>query len=284
MNIQIIVATILFAPIIGGLIAGIDRIITARMQHRVGPPVLQPFYDVLKLFGKENIAVTNDQSLYAVLYLVFNIITLVMFTLKMDLLLILFMLLLAVASLVMGAMSANSPFSKIGAQRELIAILAYEPILISSVIGMYFVTGSFNIGRILQSDRMLFLDLPLLFIAFTYVLTIKLRKSPFDFSTSHHGHQELVKGLTIEYSGPSLAMIEIAHWYETVLLLLFAGLFFANNLYVAAAAIAICYFAEILVDNIAARLTWQIMLKSTWIPGLMIAVVNMVWVYIKYHV
>ena len=34
---------ILIAPVIGGLIAGIDRKVTARMQGRVGPPVLQPF-------------------------------------------------------------------------------------------------------------------------------------------------------------------------------------------------------------------------------------------------
>ena len=44
-----IVAYIILAPLIGGLFAGIDRKLIARMQGRVGPPVLQPFYDVLKL-------------------------------------------------------------------------------------------------------------------------------------------------------------------------------------------------------------------------------------------
>ena len=48
---QILSATlyVLLAPLFGGLIAGIDRKITARMQGRKGPPVLQPFYDVFKL-------------------------------------------------------------------------------------------------------------------------------------------------------------------------------------------------------------------------------------------
>ena len=47
-----IVAYIVLAPFVGGFLAGLDRIISARMQGRVGPPVLQPFYDVLKLFEK----------------------------------------------------------------------------------------------------------------------------------------------------------------------------------------------------------------------------------------
>jgi formate hydrogenlyase subunit 4 len=41
------------APLFGGLLAGVDRIVSARMQGRVGPPLLQPFYDVGKLFEKE---------------------------------------------------------------------------------------------------------------------------------------------------------------------------------------------------------------------------------------
>ncbi len=44
---------LLLAPIIGGLVSGIDRKLTARMQGRVGPPIFQPFYDVGKLLEKE---------------------------------------------------------------------------------------------------------------------------------------------------------------------------------------------------------------------------------------
>jgi len=71
--------------------------------------------------------------------------------------------------------------------------------------------------------------LPGIFISILFVLTIKLRKSPFDLSTSHHAHQELVKGLTTEFSGSSLAMIEVAHWYENIMLLGFVYLFFASS-------------------------------------------------------
>ena len=44
---------VVVAPLFGGLLAGADRIVSARMQGRVGPPLLQPFYDVGKLFEKE---------------------------------------------------------------------------------------------------------------------------------------------------------------------------------------------------------------------------------------
>ena len=50
-----VIGTILFgliAPVVGCLLAGLDRIISARMQGRVGPPILQPYYDVRKLFEK----------------------------------------------------------------------------------------------------------------------------------------------------------------------------------------------------------------------------------------
>ena len=47
-------ALLIISPFIGGLLIGIDRKLTARIQNRRGPPIVQPFYDVLKLFGKED--------------------------------------------------------------------------------------------------------------------------------------------------------------------------------------------------------------------------------------
>ena len=62
------VAFAILAPIIGCLLAGIDRVISARMQGRVGPPLLQPYYDVRKLFAKEKVTVNSVQDVYAVSY------------------------------------------------------------------------------------------------------------------------------------------------------------------------------------------------------------------------
>ena len=69
-----LIGTLVFAvlgPVIGCLLAGLDRKITARMQGRVGPPLLQPYYDVRKLFGKERVSVNTTESAYVVAALVF---------------------------------------------------------------------------------------------------------------------------------------------------------------------------------------------------------------------
>ena len=66
-----VILYLVLAPFVGGLLEGADRIITARMQGRVGPPLLQPFYDLGKLFSKQMIAVNNVQLLLNLSYLVF---------------------------------------------------------------------------------------------------------------------------------------------------------------------------------------------------------------------
>ena len=111
-------------------------------------------------------------------------------------------------------------------------------------------------------------------------MTIKLRKSPFDLSYSHHAHQELVKGVTTEMSGKTLAKVEVMHWCETVLFLGWTGLFFVwgspvtIGLGVIAALAA--WFFEIWVDNNFARVKWQAMLKSAWLVALFCGGINVV--------
>jgi formate hydrogenlyase subunit 4 len=111
------------------------------------------------------------------------------------------------------------------------------------------------------------------------VLTIKLRKSPFDLSTSHHAHQEIVKGVTTEFSGPMFGLVELAHWYENIFLLGFVYLFFAWNPAIAIVAIVIVYFLEIVIDNTFSRVTWQTTLKSSWIFAGMIGLANLAILY-----
>ena len=83
------------APIVGGLLAGWDRRISARMQARQGPPIFQPFYDVLKLFHKENVVVRRSQNYYIFFFLLFVIFTGALFFAGFDLLLMVFALTLA---------------------------------------------------------------------------------------------------------------------------------------------------------------------------------------------
>lgn len=280
-NTIIVIAVLIVAPIVGGLLSGLDRKITARMQNRVGPPILQPFYDFFKLIGKEKITVNQTQMVYVLGYLLFAATSLIMLVFKQDLLMLVFVLTFSNLSLVIGAMSVRSPYSKIGAQREIIQMLAYEPVLLLMVVGIYLTTKSFMIESIFAYEKPLIFTLPLVFLAFLYVLTIKLRKSPFDFSTSHHGHQELVKGLTTEFSGLQLAIIELTHWYDLVLLLGLITLFFAKPWWVGILIALVSYFLELVIDNISARVTWRWMLKMTWLIGISAALTNIIWLYAK---
>lgn len=266
---------ILLAPLVGGLLSGIDRKVTAHMQGRVGPSIFQPFYDVGKLFEKDPAEVNGTQRFYVISYFVFAVFTGALFFAGGDLLLVVFALTLAEVFLVLGAYAANSPYSHVGAERELLQVMAYEPIMILSAVGIYMVTGSFAVSDILNYPMLLVILLPGIFLGFLYALTIKLRKSPFDISTSHHAHQEIVKGVTTEFSGPNLGFIEVTHWYELVFLLGFAYLFFAANWIVGIIAVIIVFLLELFIDNTNARVKWQLAVKSTWAITLIVAIANL---------
>jgi ech hydrogenase subunit B len=267
---------LVLAPFLGGLLAGLDRKISARMQSRLGPPLLQPFYDVLKLWQKENIVVRRSQNFYIFFFLLLVIFTGSLFFAGSDLLLVIFALTLAAIFFVLGAYKASSPYSFIGAERELIQMMAYEPMVLLTAIGMYMVTKSFHVHAIASHPSLLVLTLPGIFIGFLYTLEIKFRKSPFDLSSSHHAHQELVRGITTEFSGRGLAMIEVAHWYENVFLLGWVYLFFAAWPMAGIAASLAVFLFVILVDNVFARLKWQAALKSAWAVAMVLGFGNIV--------
>ncbi len=252
------------APVLGGLLAGWDRRITARMQSRQGPPIFQPFYDVLKLFKKENVVVRRSQNYYIFFFLLLTVFTGGLFFAGADLLLVIFALTLAAIFFVLGAYKASSPYSFVGAERELIQMMAYEPMVLLTAIGMYMVTKSFHVDAIAGHGSLLVFALPGIFLGFLYTLEIKFRKSPFDLSCSHHAHQELVRGITTEFSGRTLGMIEIAHWYENVFLLGWVYLFFGSMPVLGVVVALAVFLFVILVDNVFARLKWQTALKSAW--------------------
>ena len=262
------------APVIGGLLAGWDRRVSARMQSRQGPPILQPFYDVIKLWHKENIVVRRSQNFYIFFFLLLVIFTGALFFGGSNLLVVVFALTLAAIFFVLGAYKASSPYSFVGAERELIQMMAYEPMILLTAIGMYMVTKSFYVHEIASHPTLLVLALPGIFLGFLYTLEIKFRKSPFDLSSSHHAHQELVRGMTTEFSGRALALIEIAHWYENVFLLGWVYLFFASSPVLGVAVSLLVFGFVILVDNVFARLKWQTALQSAWLVAVVLGFGN----------
>ena len=279
-KIILVICYILFAPLIGGLLDGFDRKISAKMQRRVGPPLLQPFYDVIKLFSKQVIFVSRYQIFFLLSYTVLIILTGVMFFAGTDILMCFFVMSTGATFLYLSGMVTSTPYSTMGANRELLQMMAYEPAVLLTCVGFYLAEGTFNVGQIASSNVSAILYLPGFFIAFIFILTIKMRKSPFDLSTSHHMHQELVKGLTTEMGARNLAIFQVTEWYENVFLLGVVGLYIINcNPYSLIAAVLVVfatYFLEILIDNTSARVKWDTMLKVSWGVTLFTAGINLI--------
>ena len=255
------------APFAGALLEGLDRKVAARMQGRKGPSLFQPLYDIHKLFCKQSVVVNSVQDFLVCGFLVFVVFTGALFFWGGDILLVFFALTLAGIFFIMSACSANAPYSSMGAQRELMQMMAYEPMVLLTAIGFYIATGSFSVRQIAQAPVSAICYLPGFFVGFLFILTIKFRKSPFDISTSHHAHQEMVRGITTELSGNILALVTLSHWYENVFLLGVVGLFIINSSWVSIPAAILVFLAaflfETLVDNVFPRVKWQEMLKWT---------------------
>ena len=276
-----VVATLVFAvlaPVVGCLLAGLDRKVSARMQGRVGPPLLQPYYDLRKLMGKERASVNGSEGVYVTCALVFTLLAGGVFFAGGNLLLSVFLVTLSALFFIVAAYSTRSPYAEIGAQRETLQVMAYEPMVLLMAVGFFMAVGTFDVAGVFSIDAPAICTGWGVFLGFLFILTIKLRKSPFDLSMSHHAHQEIVRGITTEMSGPTLAKVEVMHWAENVLFLGWVGVFFVwgNPASIALAVVVAvaAYFLEVFIDNNFARVKWQAMLKSAWAVALVLGGIN----------
>lgn len=272
-------AIFLIGPLLVGLSMGVDRRITARMQNRRGPPILQPFYDILKLFSKRPMMLGDLQGLFAAFCLTFQAAAFGLFAFGGDLLVVFFVSSMGSAFLVLGAYSAPSPYSHLGANRELLAMLAYEPVLFLAVIAVGINGGSFLASEVQPG---LLESIPLVLIALVPVLIILLEKSPYDVPTAH---QELVSGPYVEYSGPYLAILELGRMYQLAFVYGIATLFVwsvdpladvALKLFLAFALL----FVTIIIDNTTARLTRGNMVLFMLTAGVGLIALNLIVSYI----
>ena len=266
----------LTAPFAVGFLMGVDRKLTARMQNRVGPPLVQPFYDLFKLLGKERRLINPSQAYFALGYLLLEGTSLVVLAAQGDLLVVFFLSGAGSLFLVLGAFSARSPFSQMGAQRELLQILAYEPVFFLIIVSIGIQEHSF-ISRDMSQN--LIVTLPLSLIALVAVLVIKLQKSPYDIA---HAHTELVSGPLVEYSGPYLATVELARWAEIAVVFGILTLFWNDPEPVAAllgkmVLVFAALFTTLVIDNVTARLTRRRMVTFTLSFGIALVAANIIW-------
>lgn len=267
------------AAVIGMLMQGCDRVISARMQGRVGPPVLQPYYDVRKLLSKEEATVNRYQDIFIYIFFALVCTSTFFFFAGFNILLVIFTYTLSSVFLILASNVSESPYAGVGGAREALQVMAYEPAVLLYAVAFFVASGSFNVRELFSTNLPMVVSSPAIFVAFVFILTIKLRKSPFDLSMSHHAHQDLVSGLKTEFCGKTLAVLELAHWIESVLFMAWTGAFFIFaswwSILLAIVACVALYFFEIWIDNNFARVKWQLVLKSSWLVTIVAALINL---------
>ncbi len=263
---------IAFAPIIGGLLYGFERVLRARMQNRQGPPVLQPFYDMFKLIDKQAFIVNPYHSILGIMHFFTLWVVVAFVILGGNLLYAIFLHLLASIFLILAGFSVKSIYSHLGANRELLAMIAYEPLLIMLAVGFYMISGSFDIAIIRENPSSL-LPLVLLFLAFLMLIPIKLKKSPFDATEAH---QEIVGGVEVEFSGVFFEFMYMARWLEYLFVYLLLILFAGDSILLGLVLFVNVFLLVNLVDNSTARVRIKHLIKIVLTIGLSLGILNLI--------
>nr|MBQ1578676.1 NADH-quinone oxidoreductase subunit H [Oscillospiraceae bacterium] len=222
----------LFCFLTGMLLCGIDRKLVARMQKRIGPPILQPFYDFFKLLGKETIvpaAANRTVFLLAplvglaaqvVLQLFIPVFHFNAFRGVADVIVILYLLLIPALSVILGAASSGSPYAGVGLSREMVTVLSVElPLVlvllaVAKTVGNALGTGlCFSLTDIVNyqiANGSLLTRLSMLPAAAAMLLIIpgETGSHPFDAAEAE---TEICEGMLAEYSGAPLAVYKLSH-------------------------------------------------------------------------
>lgn len=220
---------LLFLAVVGAFLSWFDRKITARVQFRKGPPLLQPFYDFFKLLlVKETILPKHGSPVIFLLAPVFAVTGAVMagvFILlplcgittgfKGDLLVIFYLLTIPSFSYIIGSLASGNPLAAIGSSREMKLILSYELTFLLVIAGIIMKAGQqFDLYTIINTQQtgspfIGSISGVLLFIVGMFCIQAKLALVPFDIPEAE---TEINEGIFIEYSGTAYALIKLAKY------------------------------------------------------------------------
>jgi formate hydrogenlyase subunit 4 len=227
-----IAMVLLFAP----LAQGILRKITARIQSRQGPPVLQPYFDLLKLLGKEDIEsgecpIMQRFAAYLSLSIVLCIACFVPIGFSVplgstgDVILLIYLLTLSGICTLVAGLAAGSTYSLLGISREMMSMITLEPLFaIALVVGAVH-ANSFSLDAVLGGSVYKTAGIPLSGVLMLAVMLLSfqafVQRVPFDISEAE---TELMEGPLMEYSGPKLALFKYAQMAKLVI---YSALFIA---------------------------------------------------------
>ena len=237
----------LFCFLAGMLLCGIDRKLVAKMQKRVGPPILQPFYDFFKLCGKETIIPASASkttfliaplvglAALVVIQLFIPVFSFSAFSGMADVIVILYLLLIPAMSIILGGAASGSPYAGVGLSREMVTIISCELPLVLVLLAVAKTVGSamgtglcFSLSDIAAYQAMngsLITKLSMIPAAAAMLLIIpgETGNHPFDAAEAE---TEICEGLLAEYSGAPLGVFKLSHAIKMLTLTsLFVALF-----------------------------------------------------------
>ena len=299
---------LLFVSIIGLLLAGVDRKVLARMQKRMGPPLIQPFYDFFKLMGKETIVphAANKTAFLAAPVIGFASLVVTMLFIPVfgysafsgsgDLIVILYLLTIPAVALIVGGSASGSPYAGIGISREMVTMVSYEFPLIMVLLAVAKKAGGakllFSLTDIVawqQSNGSGIFHVALIPAALALLLIIpaEVGTQPFDVAEAE---TEICEGPLIEYSGAPLAMFKLNTAMKMfVMTSLFTCLFFGgidtgivalNALILVVICIVLTILCMTLIHAVTARLKIEHLFKFYWtfVAGLALCSLILVWI------
>ena len=237
----------LFTVAVGWLLAGLDRKVIARMQRRIGPPVMQPVYDFFKLIGKENIVPSAANAAAYKLAPVLSFVSLAfimlfipifgfsVFSGSADLIVILYLITIPGVALIIGGSSSGSPYGAIGISREMVTMMSYELPFVLVLLAVARKAGGgelvFSLKAIADwqaahGSMILHWSMIPAALAMLLVIPAEVGTQPFDVAEAE---TEICEGPLCEYSGPPLAVFKLSTCMKMfVMTALFTELFFGG--------------------------------------------------------
>ena len=220
----------LLTATIGLLASWVDRKVTARVQYRVGPPVLQPFIDIVKLLGKETLVPKGASKItflgapliglagvmLASTILVTNNVHFGSGPIG-DVIVVIYLLTLPSISIILGGFASRNPLASLGASREMKLVLSYElPFVLAIFVPVIQACNQIEFSQLLlsQSGFTVFKGSwfiaswsgAIAFLVAVLCVQAKLALVPFDMPEAE---TEIVGGPLVEYSGSALAMYKL---------------------------------------------------------------------------
>jgi len=230
------------APAVTGLI----RKMKARLQRRIGPPIVQPYRDLRRLLGKEVVLAENASWLFrAAPYLIFaatwvaaalvpTFETGLLFSWSGDLIAIVALLGAARFLQAVAALDTGTGFGGIGASREIMIASLAEPAMIMVVFTVALVAGATQLSTVAEfmvTSGGLRVSLALALVALVIVALAENARIPVDNPATHLELTMVHEAMVLEYSGRHLAMVELAASLRLLLYLsLIACIFFPFGL------------------------------------------------------